>query len=162
MKVDEIFNVPQKFLNAGLLYAAVQQLGFTAWSCNGWADSLSNPVLAFIVVMYSFGSRKQNGHHKFDLVIMVQVTWSINQGFVAKLCWYGQYRLSADFRWGKSEFCAPLRAAAEGPTIIAITIKSWALSGTMHRTLSRYGAHNNILTFLSHLAGWKGKGTTFC
>ena len=32
----------------------------------------------------------------------------------------GQYRLGADFRSGKSEFCAPLRAAAEGPTIIAI------------------------------------------
>ncbi len=27
--------------------AAVQQLRFTAWSCNGWADFLSNPVKAF-------------------------------------------------------------------------------------------------------------------
>ncbi len=31
-----------------------------------------------------------------------------------------QYRLSADFCWWKSEFCVPLRAATEGPTIIAI------------------------------------------
>ncbi len=46
-----------------------------------------------------------------------------------------QYRLGADFRWGKSEFCAPLRAAAEGPTIIIIyvTIKSWTLSGNPQR-----------------------------
>ncbi len=35
-----------------------------------------------------------------------------------------QYRLGADFRWGKSEFCAPLRAAAEGPTIIVSALFS--------------------------------------
>ncbi len=28
--------------------AAAQQLCFTAWSCKGWADSLSNPVRAFV------------------------------------------------------------------------------------------------------------------
>ena len=28
-------------------FAAVQQLWFMAWSCNGWADSLSNPIIAF-------------------------------------------------------------------------------------------------------------------
>ncbi len=28
-------------------FAAAQQLRFTVWSCNGWADSLSNPVKAF-------------------------------------------------------------------------------------------------------------------
>ncbi len=28
-------------------FAAVQQLHFTVWSCNWWADSLSNPVRAF-------------------------------------------------------------------------------------------------------------------
>ena len=31
-----------------------------------------------------------------------------------------QYWLSADFSWGKSEFCVQLGAATEGPTIIAI------------------------------------------
>ena len=28
-------------------FAAAQQPRFTAWSCNGWADSLSNPVRSF-------------------------------------------------------------------------------------------------------------------
>ena len=30
------------------MFAAVQQLYFTPCSCNGWADSLSNPVRAFL------------------------------------------------------------------------------------------------------------------
>ena len=38
--------------------AAVQQLPFTTWSCNGWADSLSNPVRAFMYTIdHSRGGR---------------------------------------------------------------------------------------------------------
>ncbi len=33
------------------VFAAVQQLRFASWSCNGWADSLSNPVLAFALTL---------------------------------------------------------------------------------------------------------------
>ncbi len=36
----------------GPMFAAVQRLYFTPWSCNGWADSLSNPVRAFFEGLY--------------------------------------------------------------------------------------------------------------
>ncbi len=47
-----------------------------------------------------------------------------------------QYRLGADFCWGKSEFCAPPRAAAEGcrwGSNYYIAIKSWTLSDNPQR-----------------------------